>query len=83
MFGRNKEQARKREQLELRARAEGAMFAGQGVYNSNPWSFALGIALALFATLYLLTRLLSHDEESGAPIAPIPSDEIPIEIERY
>jgi hypothetical protein len=81
VFGRSKEQARKREQRELRARADGAMLAGQGVYNSNPWAFALGIAGAVFATLYLLTRLLSQGEESEVPAAPTPSDEIPIEIE--
>jgi hypothetical protein len=81
VFGRNKQLARQRERKELRVRAEGAMHAGRGVYNSNPWSFALGITGAVFATLYLLARLLGKDDAPKQPTAPDSSYEISVDVE--
>jgi hypothetical protein len=81
VFGRNEKDARKAEREQLRAQADAAMVAGQGVYNSNPWSFAPGIALAVFASLFLLSWLLRHQGAQRAAPAPNSSYEIDVEVE--
>lgn len=79
----NKETVRKAELQRARVRASAAMHAGSGMYNVNPWSFAIGLAGAVFAMLFVLQVLLRERDE-GSPATPEPppaSTEIPIELE--
>lgn len=85
MFESYRRKKQKREWAQARTRATAAMFAGEGFYNTNPWSFVFGIAVAILASMFTLDWLLRDPKPDDArprqAPAALPSDEIAVELE--